>query len=313
MMVPVKIAARKIKPMTFDWSGNSMLYKTKAVASLSSIIIEPIIRQALAEDLGRGGDVTSHAVVPADTKARVVISSRENGVIAGLDVAALAFKLVDSSLVVTVLKSEGSTVKKGDDILQIEGCARSILTAERVALNFVGRMSGIATLTRKMVDALGTHKTRICSTRKTTPNLRVIEKYAVRVGGGYNHRLGLDDAILIKDNHIAMAGGVTIALQRAKQAVGHMMKIEIEVDTLEQLKEVMVEGVDVVMLDNMSLEDMATAVTLVNKRAIVEASGGVTLDRIPLIAATGVDMISSGALTHSVPNFDVGLDFRAVF
>jgi nicotinate-nucleotide pyrophosphorylase (carboxylating) len=283
----------------------------KNLSPLSPIIIEPLVRMALEEDLGRVGDITSDSVIAPDARARVVIATRENGVIAGLDVAETAFRLVDSSLTVRRLKPEGSDVKAGDEVLEIEGRARSILTAERVALNFVGRMSGIATLTQKMVRAIGNHKARICSTRKTTPGLRSLEKYAVRAGGGVNHRLGLDDAILIKDNHIAIAGGVIPALKRAKENIGHMVKIEIEVDTLEQLHEVLAEGADVIMLDNMSLEDMTEAVRLVNGRSIIEASGGVTLERIPKIAATGVDMISSGALTHSAPNFDVGLDFKS--
>lgn len=278
---------------------------------LSQIILEPLVRNALEEDLGRAGDITSDSVIPLETRAKVVIASRQEGIIAGLDAAETAFRLVDSSLTIKRLKAEGAAVKPGDEVMEIEGRARSILTAERVALNFVGRMSGIATLTGKMVKAVGNHKAKICSTRKTTPGLRAVEKYAVKVGGGMNHRLGLDDAILIKDNHIAIAGGITPALRRAKQSVGHMVKVEIEVDTLEQLKEVLEEGADVVMLDNMSLEDIATAVKMAAGRAIIEASGGVTLDRIPKIAATGVDMISTGALTHSAPNFDVGLDFRA--
>ena len=277
---------------------------------LSSIIIEPLVRLALAEDLGRGGDITSGSVIPAEARASVVMAVRQAGIIAGLDVAETAFKIADPSLEIKRLKPEGAEVKAGDKVMEVEGCARSILTAERVALNFVGRMSGIATLTQKMVRAVGNHKAKICSTRKTTPGLRALELYAVRAGGGVNHRLGLDDAILIKDNHVAIAGGVTVALKRAKENAGHMVKIEIEVDTLEQLREVVEEGADVVMLDNMSLEDMAEAVKLVDGRIIIEASGGVTLERIPQIAATGVDLISSGALTHSAPNFDVGLDFK---
>ncbi|MCE9507231.1 MAG: carboxylating nicotinate-nucleotide diphosphorylase [Alphaproteobacteria bacterium] len=284
---------------------------TTNVAPLSHLILEPLVRLALEEDLGRAGDITSDSVIPFEARAKVVMASRQEGVIAGLDAAEIAFKLVDSTLSVKRLKAEGAEVKPGDEVMEIEGRARSILTAERVALNFVGRMSGIATLTNKMVKAVGNHPAKICSTRKTTPGLRAVEKYAVKAGGGANHRLGLDDAILIKDNHIAIAGGVAIALRRAKENAGHMVKIEIEVDTLEQLKEVLEEGADVVMLDNMSLEDMTAAVKMVNGRALVEASGGVTLERIPKIAATGVDMISTGALTHSAPNFDVGLDFRA--
>lgn len=282
--------------------------------SLSKIILEPLVRMALAEDLGRAGDITSDAVIPTGTQARMVMAARQEGVIAGLEAAETAFKLVDSTLVIQKLKLDGAVVRPGDAVMEIAGCARSILTAERTALNFVGRMSGIATLTQKMVKAVGAHKAKICSTRKTTPGLRSVEKYAVRVGGGSNHRLGLDDAILIKDNHIALAGGIAVALKRAREAAGHMVKIEIEVDTLDQLKEVLAEGgdirgVDVVMLDNMSLDDMATAVQMVQGRMLVEASGGVTLERISKIAATGVHMISTGALTHSAPNFDVGLDF----
>jgi nicotinate-nucleotide pyrophosphorylase (carboxylating) len=283
---------------------------TTTVAPLSHIILEPLVRLALEEDLGRAGDITSDSVIPAEARAKVVMASRQEGVIAGLDAAEIAFRLVDATLTVKRLKAEGAEVRPGDEVLEVEGRARSILTAERVALNFVGHMSGIATLTNKMVKAVGNHKAKICSTRKTTPGLRAVEKYAVKVGGGANHRRGLDDAILIKDNHIAIAGGIAVALRRAKENAGHMIKIEIEVDTLEQLREVLEEGADVVMLDNMSLEDMATAVKLAAGRALVEASGGVTLERIPKIAATGVDMISSGALTHSAPNFDVGLDFR---
>jgi len=283
----------------------------KNLPALSPVILEPIVRMALAEDLGRGGDITSDNVIPSEARARVVMATRESGVIAGLDAAETAFRIVDASLTIKRLKPEGAEVKAGDEVMEIEGHARSILTAERVALNFVGHLSGIATLTQKMVRAVGNHKAKICSTRKTTPGLRALEKYAVRAGGGINHRLGLDDAILIKDNHIAIAGGVTPALRRAKESAGHMIKIEIEVDTLEQLREVLTQGADVIMLDNMSLEDMAEAVKLVDGCAIVEASGGVTLERIPKIAATGVDMISSGALTHSAPNFDIGLDFKA--
>lgn len=282
-----------------------------SIAPLPAVIIEPLVKMALAEDLGRSGDITSNSTVPAETRSRVVIASREEGRIAGLDLAELAFKTVDPTLTVKRLKPEGSDVKKGEEVMEVEGRARSILTAERVALNFVGRMSGIATLTLKMVRAVGNHKARIAATRKTTPGLRAIEKYAVQVGGGIPHRYGLDDAVLIKDNHIAMAGGVKVAIRGAKQNIGHTVKIEVEVDTLAQLKEVLEEGVDIVMLDNMSLEDMAAAVKLVAGRAVIEASGGVTLDRIPKIAATGVDLISSGAITHSAPNFDVGLDFKA--
>lgn len=278
---------------------------------LSPLLIEPLIKMALAEDLGRAGDITSDSVVPFETRARVVMGAREEGRIAGLDLAEAAFRIVDPELKITRLKPEGADVRKGDAVLEVEGRARSILTAERVALNFVGRLSGIATLTLKMVRATGNHKARIAATRKTTPGLRSIEKYAVMVGGGIPHRYGLDDAMLIKDNHIAMAGGVRPAIRNAKQNIGHTVKIEVEVDTLQQLDDVLDEGVDIVMLDNMSLEDMATAVARAKGRAVVEASGGVTLARVPDIAATGVDLISSGAITHSAPNFDVGLDYKS--
>lgn len=279
--------------------------------ALSHLVIEPLIKMALAEDLGRAGDITSDSTVPENARAKVVMAAREEGRIAGLDLAEAAFRIVDGTLKITRLMPEGADVRKGDAVLEVEGRARSILMAERVALNFVGRMSGVATLTLKMVRATGNHKARIAATRKTTPGLRAVEKYAVMVGGGIPHRYGLDDAVLIKDNHIAMAGGVKVAIRSAKQNISHTVKIEVEVDTLDQLKEVLEEGVDIVMLDNMSCDDMAAAVKMVDGRALVEASGGVTLDRIPAIAATGVDLISSGAITHSAPNFDVGLDFKA--
>lgn len=279
--------------------------------ALPDVLIEPLVRAALAEDLGRGGDITSNAVVPAQARARVVMAARREGRICGLDFARIAFCLVDPGLKISYLKKEGADVAKGDAVLEVEGLARSILAAERVALNFVGRMSGIATLTRNMQAAVGNHGAKIAATRKTTPNLRAVEKYAVVVGGGAPHRYGLDDAIMIKDNHIAMAGGITAALRRAKAAAGHTVKIEIEVDNLSQLDEVLQEGADIILLDNMSVEDMEKAVRTIGRRALVEASGNVTLESIPEIAATGVDMISSGALTHSAPNFDVGLDYKA--
>ncbi len=281
------------------------------VPPLPAALIEPMVQAALAEDLGLGGDITSSAVIPEGAKARVVMAAREAGVICGLDIAAAAFKIVDPALDVKRLKNDGDAVQEGDAVMEISGHARSILTAERVALNFAGRLSGIATLTAKMARACGNRKARICDTRKTTPGLRALEKYAVRCGGGMNHRFRLDDAILIKDNHIAAAGGVVPALKTAKAHAGHTVKIEIEVDTLEQLDEVLQEGADVIMLDNMSLEDMAAAVKRTDGRAKLEASGNVTLQRIPQIAETGVDMISSGALTHSAPNFDLGLDYTS--
>ncbi len=281
------------------------------VAPLSPFIIDPLVRMALAEDLGRAGDITSDSTVPESARACVVIAAREEGRIAGLDIAEAAFRMVDDNLRITRLIREGADVKKGDEVMKVEGRARSILTAERVALNFMGHMSGIATLTLKMVRAVGNHKAKIAATRKTLPGLRAVQKYAVMIGGGIPHRYGLDDAVLIKDNHIAMSGGVRNAIRNAKAHIGHTVKIEVEVDTLDQLAEVLDEGVDIVMLDNMTSEQMKQAVAMVGGRAVVEASGGVTLARIPEIAATGVDLISSGAITHSAPNFDVGLDYKA--
>lgn len=281
-----------------------------SVAPLSPFIIEPLVRMALAEDLGRAGDITSDSTVPEAARAAVVIAAREEGRIAGMDIAEAAFRMVDPSLKITRLIREGADVKKGDEVMRVEGRARSILTAERVALNFMGHMSGVATLTLRMVRAVGNHKAKIAATRKTLPGLRAVQKYAVMVGGGIPHRYGLDDAVLIKDNHIAMSGGVRHAIRNAKAHIGHTVKIEVEVDTLDQLAEVLEEGVDIVMLDNMTNAQMKQAVEMVGGRAVVEASGGVTLARIPEIAATGVDLISSGAVTHSAPNFDVGLDYR---
>lgn len=282
-----------------------------SIAPLPLVITEPLVKAALAEDLGRVGDITSNSTIPADVRAKVTMGARADGRIAGLDIAELAFKTVDPDLQIKRLKPEGADVKKGDKVLEVEGRARSILAAERVALNFVGRMSGIATLTLKMVRAVGNHKAKIAATRKTTPGLRAIEKYAVQVGGGIPHRYGLDDAVMIKDNHVAIAGGIREALRAAKQNVGHTVKIEVEVDTLAQLDEALEEGADIIMLDNMSIDDMTLAVKKTAGRAMLEASGNVTLERIPAIAGTGVDIISSGAVTHSAPNFDVGLDFEA--
>lgn len=277
--------------------------------SLPDLLITPLVAAALAEDLGRGGDITSAATIPATATSVAVMASRADGVICGLSLAVSAFKQVDPTLVIEQLAQDGDVVKKGDRVLRISGNARAILAGERVALNFVGRMSGIASATAQMVRAAGATKARIAATRKTTPGLRSVEKYAVMCGGGTPHRYGLDDAILIKDNHIAMAGGIRAVLEGAKSYAGHTVKIEIEVDTLAQLDEVLaVGGADIIMLDNMTDDQMRAAVAKVAGRALVEASGGVTLERIAAIAATGVDLISIGALTHSVINFDVGLD-----
>jgi nicotinate-nucleotide pyrophosphorylase (carboxylating) len=271
-------------------------------------MLEPLVRAALLEDLGRAGDITTDAIVPADHKARMVLSARQPGIVAGLDLAALAFRLIDPSIDMKVERPDGSHLKAGDVIATLSGPARGLLTAERVALNFLSHLSGIATVTAGIVEAVRGHKAQIVCTRKTTPGLRALEKYAVRAGGGSNHRFGLDDAVLIKDNHIAIAGGVRPAIERAKAGVGHLVKIEVEVDTLGQLEEALALGVDAVLLDNMSPEMLTEAVQIVAGRVITEASGRVNPSTAPAIAASGVDLISVGWLTHSAPILDIGLD-----
>ncbi|TKB17429.1 MAG: carboxylating nicotinate-nucleotide diphosphorylase [Mesorhizobium sp.] len=275
---------------------------------LPRVMIEPLVRVALLEDLGRAGDLTSDAIVPADATATMVLAARQPGVIAGLDAAALAFELIDPRTEVTVIHPDGSAIAAGDVIAAVRGPARALLTAERTALNFLCHLSGIATQTAAVVDAVRGHKAKIVCTRKTTPGLRALEKYAVRAGGGGNHRFGLDDAVLIKDNHIAIAGDIRTAIERARAGVGHMVRIEVEVDTLEQLDIALAAGVDAVLLDNMSLEQLTQAVAMVGGRAITEASGRVTAQTAPAIAATGVDLISVGWITHSAPILDIGLD-----
>lgn len=275
---------------------------------LPQIMLEPLVRDALLEDLGRAGDLTTDAIVPADLRATVVLAARQPGVVAGLDLAALAFRLIDPAIEMKVAKPDGSAIAAGETIATLSGPARGILTAERVALNFLCHLSGIASATAAIVDAVRGHKASIVCTRKTTPGLRALEKYAVRAGGGSNHRFGLDDAMLIKDNHIAIAGGVRSAIERAKASVGHLVKIEVEVDTLDQLDEALALGVDAVLLDNMTTEQLSRAVDMVGGRAITEASGRVTPATAPAIAATGVDLISVGWLTHSAPILDIGLD-----
>jgi len=275
-----------------------------------AILIEPIVRAALLEDLGRAGDITSDAIAPADLETATAMVARQDGVVAGLDLAALAFRLIDPAIVLAEKSPDGTRVAAGETIALVEGPARGVLTAERTALNFLGRLSGVASATASLVDAVAGTKARIVCTRKTTPLLRGLEKYAVRVGGGGNHRFGLDDAALIKDNHIAIAGGVAEAIRRVRARVGHLVKIEVEVDTLAQLDEALQVGVDAVLLDNMSLEDLRRAVATIAGRAISEASGRVTAETAPAIAATGVDLISVGWLTHSAPILDIGLDYR---
>ncbi len=278
---------------------------------LPSIMIEPLVRMALLEDLGRAGDLTTDAIVPAGHRIAASMVARENGVVAGLDMARLAFQLIDPAIEMQLQHHDGAAVAPGDVIATLRGPARGILTAERVALNFLCRLSGIASATASVVAAVADYQTRIVCTRKTTPGLRAIEKYAVRVGGGSNHRFGLDDAVLIKDNHVAMAGSVTEALRRARAGVGHLVKIELEVDTLAQLREALEHGVDAVLLDNMDAATLEQAVAMVAGRAVTEASGRITPVTAPQIAATGVDLISIGWLTHSVGILDVGLDFEA--
>jgi nicotinate-nucleotide pyrophosphorylase (carboxylating) len=278
------------------------------IEPLPSLLVEPIVRAALLEDLGRAGDITTDAVIPATARFDGVIAARQPGIIAGIDAARIAFALLDPAIEVIVVKPDGTAIAKGDVVARIAGPARGILSAERVALNFVCRLSGIATATARLVDAAKPHRARITCTRKTTPGLRILEKHAVRAGGGVNHRFGLDDAVLIKDNHIAVAGGIRPAVERARAAIGHLVKIEIEVDDLRQLEEVLALPVDVVLLDNMSPAMLARAVTMVGGRMLTEASGGINESTVREVAATGVDYISSGAITHSAPILDLGLD-----
>lgn len=272
-------------------------------------LIEAAIRAALAEDLGLQGDITSNATVPAAAKAAAVIAARKAGVIAGLALAETAFRALDPGVRFDIEIADGMACNPGDVIVRISGNARALLSAERVALNYLGRLSGIASLTRLYVKAAGTAKAKIVDTRKTTPGLRAFEKYAVRCGGGHNHRTGLFDAVLIKDNHIVAAGGISKAIEAAREAAGHMMKIEVEVDTLEQLDEVLAHEVDAVLLDNMTPATLKKAVRRIAGRCLAEASGGVNLDTVAAIAESGVDLISVGALTHSAPVLDLGLDF----
>ncbi|MCZ7465248.1 carboxylating nicotinate-nucleotide diphosphorylase [Rhizobium rhizogenes] len=281
------------------------------LAPLPRLIIEPLVRNALLEDLGLAGDITSAAVLPADHRSVVVMAAREPGVIAGLDAAELAFQLVDPAIILKRHVEDGATVAPGDIIATIEGPSRGLLTAERTALNFLGHLSGIASVTAKIAASISGTKASIACTRKTTPGLRALEKYAVRAGGGMNHRFALYDAVLIKDNHIAVAGGVRAAIRSAKQGVGHLVKIEVEVDTLAQLREVMEEGVDAVLLDNMTPEQLREAVAIVAGRAITEASGRINPQTAAAIAASGIDLISVGWLTHSAPVLDIGLDFQS--
>ncbi len=291
------------KPMSPDRLPAPLL------APLPVPLVAEAVRRALDEDLGLSGDITSEATVPADAVARAVIAARKPGVSAGVDVAAAAFAALDAGVSFTAEMPDGSALRPGDVVARIEGPARSILAAERVALNFMGRMSGIATMTRRYVDAIAGTSAHIVCTRKTTPGLRAFEKYAVRAGGGMNHRFGLFDAVLIKDNHVAAAGGVAAAVGMAKARAGHMVKVEVEVDTLDQLDEALAAGAEIVLLDNMGPDVLREAVSRARGRAVTEASGGISLETVRAVAEAGVDLISVGALTHSAPVLDLGLDF----
>ncbi len=278
-------------------------------AFLSPLEIDAAVTRALEEDLGRAGDITSIATVPENATGRAVAVAREAGIVAGLPLFAAAFRKLDPAIAIEAHSRDGDTIVGGTKLVTVSGNARTILGAERVALNFLGHLSGVATATEEFVKRIAHTKARVICTRKTTPGLRALEKYAVRCGGGYNHRFGLDDAMLIKDNHIAVAGGIKAVLTRAKQAAGHLVKIEIEVDSLDQLKEVVDVGLaDVVLIDNFDAAAMRKAVAMVGGKLVIEASGGITLASAAAIAETGVDYLSSGALTHSVRNLDIGLD-----
>ena len=281
------------------------------IRSLPDILIEPVVRMALAEDLGRAGDVTARACIPEGARMRAVFAARKAGVLAGIDCVRLAVLAMDPKASIALKLRDGDAFEAGAVLAEVEADARAFLAAERTALNLLGRMCGIATLTRAYVEAVAGTKARIADTRKTTPGLRALEKHAVLCGGGVNHRFGLDDAILIKDNHVAVCGGVGEAVGRARAAVGHLMKVEVEVDGLDQLDEALAAGPDVIMLDNFTLPMLREAVARTAGRITLEASGGVNLETVRGIADTGVDVISVGALTHSAPALDVGLDVRA--
>ena len=283
----------------------------KQEPALDEVLLKPLVEAALTEDLGRRGDVTSQATIPADMQAQLQIKARQAGVICGMDLARLSFALVDAQIEFIAKVVDGETVAAGTVLAIVSGNARHLLTAERTALNFMTHLSGIATATRQIVDSVAEYPAQITCTRKTIPGLRTVQKYAVRCGGGRNHRLGLDDAILIKDNHIAIAGDIKTAIQQAQDFAGHLIPIEVEVDTLEQLEQALEAGVSLVLLDNMSPETLSKAVTMCKGRAKTEASGGITPETVQAVAETGVDFIAMGYLTHSTTALDIGLDFSA--
>lgn len=277
-------------------------------AASLKLVAEPIVRRALVEDLGRGGDVTTDAIVEADRTATARIVARRGGVIAGLTLGSLAFSLLDDRVVVDARIDDGDRIEPGAVVAELFGPARAILTGERTALNLLVRLSGIATATRSLVDLVATTHAKITDTRKTTPGLRALERYAVACGGGTNHRFGLDDGVLIKDNHLIVAGSIHAAVAAARAAVGHMVKIEVEVDTLEQLRDALDEPIDAVLLDNMTVPELTQAVRIVGRRVITEASGGVTPENVLEVARSGVGVISVGWLTHSAPALDLSLE-----
>ncbi len=279
-------------------------------ATLSALMVEEAVRAALLEDLGQAGDVTSDATIPASTTAIAVMNSRENGIVAGMGIAQKAFELMDPNANFKAIAKDGDEVTPGQDVARIKGPARAILGAERVALNYICHLSGIASYTAQFARKIAHTNAKVCCTRKTIPGLRAFEKYAVKCGGGTNHRFGLDDAILIKDNHIAVAGGVREAIEAARAFAGHLIKIEVEVDTLEQLEEALKAKPDVVMLDNMNPDELRKGVKIVDGRIPIEASGNVNIDTIKAIAETGVDMISTSKITMSAPTLDLGLDIK---
>jgi nicotinate-nucleotide pyrophosphorylase (carboxylating) len=291
---------------------------TAATATMASVVpqllplyplqYEPLVRHALEEDLGRAGDITTNAIIPPDVQAVGRLVARRAGCIAGLDVAACVFRLLSTEVQLTFHCHDGSSVPAGQTLAEMQGPARALLTAERVALNFLCRLSGVATATRRLVEAVHGFPTRVVCTRKTTPGLRPLEKYAVRAGGGANHRFGLDDAVLIKDNHLVVAGSIAEAVQRVRRVVGHLVKLEVEVDTLPQLEEALACDIDAVLLDNMTPVQLKEAVRTVGRRVVTEASGGITLETAREIAAAGVDLLSAGWLTHSSPALDIALD-----
>lgn len=278
--------------------------------ALYPLLYDDLVRRTLAEDLGRAGDLTTDAIVPAGLRATATIGARKAGRVAGLEIAAHAFRLLDPTVEVEILVGDGQDVAAGGTLAVVRGAARPLLSAERTALNILGRLSGIATVTREMVAAIAGTRAHIVCTRKTTPLLRGLEKYAVRLGGGMNHRFGLDDAVLIKDNHRAIAGSAAEAVRRVKGHVGHLVKVEIEVDDVKELEEILALGVDAVLLDNMDVETLRRAVAIVAGRAITEASGNINPSTVAAKAATGVDLLSAGWLTHSAPTLDVGLDIE---